>query len=156
VADLKTRKVSTLEFAGMDKLVARMPRSEAAAETIRLEPQTVTPGDGKLTLSVKLPEGYELNPNAPSQLVLSVDGGSVQLDGAAAKPILKPQFPLTILLKVTEGEARIKAALVLYYCKAGKEGLCLFKEATIVAPVKGAPGAKTSEVELPYTVRVSP
>jgi thiol-disulfide isomerase/thioredoxin len=156
VADLKTKKVSTLELKGIDKLRARMPKDKFPGETLTLEAQTVAPGTGTLTLSLQLPDGYKLNAQAPSRVVLSVDGKEVSFEGAESEKVLQhPTFPLTVPLKTTEGEARVKATLILYYCETKKESLCYFKEARVDVPIRVQSGAQTSEIKVAYTLRMS-
>ena len=163
VADLKTKKVSTLELKGIDKLVARVPEDQLAGETVRLQAQRLAPGEGQLILSLKLPDGYKLNTEAPSYVIFSVDGAAVRLDGAKSKiKIPNPRFPLTVPLKVTEGvprtegEAKVRVTLVLYYCQAQKEGLCYFKEARIEAPIKASQGAGASDLKIMYDLQPGP
>jgi thiol-disulfide isomerase/thioredoxin len=160
VADLKTKGVSTIEFRGIEQLRARMPKGSLAEERVKLEPQVVAPGAGRLLVSLQLPEGYELNAQAPSYVELSAEGKAVALEnGRPEQTIRNPRFPLAVPLKVTEGEGLIRATMVLYYCQHGKEGRCLFKEVRIEAPVRvvapraGEPAVIGSEVKLNYELR---
>jgi DNA-binding beta-propeller fold protein YncE len=156
VADLKTKKVSTLELKGIEKLPMRMPADKFPGEMITLEAQTVKPGAGTLTLSLQLPQGYKLNDQAPTQVILSVNGTKARFeDGQAEKIIRKPQFPLSIPIKLEEGEAEVKAVMVLYYCEAKKESLCYFKVAEVRVPIKVQSGAQASEIKVAYTLQMS-
>jgi thiol-disulfide isomerase/thioredoxin/DNA-binding beta-propeller fold protein YncE len=156
VADLKTKKVSTLQFKGIEKLPARLPAEKFPGDTITLGPQTVKPGTGTLTLSLQLPQGYKLNDQAPSQVVLSVNGTKARFDtGQAEKTIRNPQFPLNIPIKLEAGEGEITAMLVLYYCEAKKESLCYFKVAEVRVPIKAQPDAQASDIKVAYTLRMS-
>jgi thiol-disulfide isomerase/thioredoxin/DNA-binding beta-propeller fold protein YncE len=154
VADLKTKKVSTLELKGIEKLPARMPADKFPGETVTLDAQTVKSGAGTLMVSLQLPEGYKLNDQAPTQVVLSSDGAKVRFeDGQWEKTIRNPHFPLNVPIQLEEGEAKLRAMMVIYYCEAKKESLCYFKVAEVRAPIKAQPEAQTSEVKVAYTLR---
>lgn len=155
VADLKTKNVSTLELKGIEKLPARMPAEKFPGESITLAPQTVTPGAGTLTLSLQLPEGYKLNDQAPTQVILSANGATARFEaGQAEKTIRNPQFPLRVAVNLDEGEAEIKAMLVLYYCEAKKESLCYFKVAEVRTPIRAQAEAPSAEIKVAYTLRI--
>jgi hypothetical protein len=156
VADLKTKKVSTLPLRGIEKLPARMPAEKFPGELITLEAQAVQPGTGTLTLSLQLPEGYKLNDQAPTQVILSATGAAARFDdGRMEKTIRNPPFPLSIPIKLGEGEMEIKAVLVLYYCEVKKESLCYFKVAEVRVPIKAQAGAQSSEIKVTYTLKTS-
>ncbi|MBI3951401.1 MAG: redoxin domain-containing protein [Acidobacteria bacterium] len=156
VADLKTKRVSTLFLRGIEKLPARMPTQKFPGETVTLQPQMVKPGTGTIRLSLQLPHGYKLNDQAPSQVILSADGMKARFeDGQMEKTIRNPQFPLDIPLKLEAGEGAIKAVMVLYYCEAKKESLCYFKVAEVRVPIKAQPEAQTSNIKVGYTLRMS-
>jgi thiol-disulfide isomerase/thioredoxin/flagellar basal body rod protein FlgG len=154
VADLKTRMVSTLELKGLEKLQASQGNN-SSGETLQLEPQMVAPGEGRLTLSLQLPQGYELNLQAPSYVTLSSDGKAVAFsDGSTEKTVNARQFPLVLPVRIGEGAARLSARLVLYYCQETKEGLCYFKEVELQVAVKASTAASTSEIRMAYSLEV--
>jgi thiol-disulfide isomerase/thioredoxin len=137
VVDLKTKRVSTLQIKGLEKLnpIAREKRFNG--ETIELPAQSVLPGEAKVTLQLDLPSGYKLNGLAPS---------SVTLASGAGKPgtvLRNPKFPLTVPVELGEGESALEADFTIYYCESEKESLCYFKEARLRIPLtvkKGASG----------------
>src|SRR6185295_7831904 len=70
IADLKTRRVETLQMKGLEKLRPRKSK-RFAGEVIELQPQTAEPGAATLTLNLELPSGFKLNALAPSALTLT-------------------------------------------------------------------------------------
>ncbi|HTG14947.1 MAG TPA: thioredoxin-like domain-containing protein [Blastocatellia bacterium] len=148
IVDLKTKRTETLQIKGLDKLRLRATSKRFAGETIELPAQTVEPGDATLTLNLELPKGYKLNALAPSAVVVA----SV---GAADQVIRNPRFPITAQLKLSEGDARVKADFVIYYCESEKESLCYFKEAVVSLPVKVKKGAGSRALTATYRLQLA-
>jgi hypothetical protein len=141
IADLKTRQVETLQIKGLEKLRPRARMEKFAGEALELPAQAVEPGDASLTLQLELPPGYKLNPQAPSSLVVG------------EQVFQNPRFPLTVLIKVSEGETSVEARFVLYYCEADKESLCYFKEARLTLPVKARKGVGSRQLTATYRLK---
>ena len=121
---------------------------------LRLPEQTVAPGEASLTLTVELPPEYHLTAEAPGQVtVTSGDKRIMAFDRQAALTLIRPQFPLNIPVKVNPCQTLLQVELLLYYCKSGPEGLCLFKEARLVLPVKVIKGAGKNKLSVNYKVK---
>ena len=150
VADLKTRRLETLQIKGLEKLRPRKSK-QFTGEIVELPAQSIEPGDATLSLRLELPAGYKLNALAPSALTVSAPQNQVvELTGGPEQIFSNPSFPLTVPIKVSEGEATIRADFVLYFCEAAKESLCYFKEARVSIPVKVKNGAGTRNLVVPY------
>src|SRR5205085_12184509 len=115
--------------------------------------QTVEPGDVTLTINVELPAGYKLNAQAPSVVKITSQGQI--LFAEAEKALRNPQFPVSLPVKLSEGEATVKADLVIYYCEAKKESLCYFKEAVVSVPIKIKPGTGNRQINASYTLKAA-
>lgn len=151
VADIKSRQVETLRIIGLEKLKPRF-----RGETIELPAQTVEPGDASISLSLELPRGFKLNPQAPSFVRLSSDkNDKLTFNGSADQSLNNSQFPLSFSAKVAEGESEVSADLVLYYCESEKESLCFFKEVKLKMPVKVRKGAGGKKLSISYTLAAS-
>jgi thiol-disulfide isomerase/thioredoxin len=148
IVDLKTKRTDTLQIKGLDKLRLRAISKRFAGETIELPAQTVEPGDATLTLNLELPKGYKLNALAPSSVVVASVSGADQV-------IRNPQFPITAQLKLSEGDATVKANFVIYYCESEKESLCYFKEAVVSVPVKVKLGAGSRVLTATYRLQLA-
>ena len=147
VVDLKTKRTETLQIKGLDKLRPRAIAKKFAGETIELAAQTVEPGDVSLSLNLELPKGYKLNALAPSAVAIAAGTAADQL-------IRNPSFPITVTLKLTEGEATLKANFVIYYCESEKESLCYFKEAVVSVPVSVKSGSGNRKLSAVYKLEV--
>jgi len=156
VADLKTRRVETLQITGVEKLKPpRVATRAFAGEVIELPAQSVRPGEAALTISLELPRGYKLNPQAPSRVELtSSDERTLTPGNGGKQSIPKPHFPVKTTVKTSEGTATLSADLVLYYCESKKESLCYFKEARLNLPVKVERGAKNGTLSATYRLRL--
>jgi hypothetical protein len=123
-------------------------------DALKLPEQTVAPGEASLTLSVDLPPEYHLTAEAPYQATFtSGDKQIVAFGRQAAQTLVQPQLPINIPVKVNPGRTLLKVELLLYYCKSGAEGLCLFKEARLVLPVKVVKGAGKNKLSVIYKVK---
>jgi hypothetical protein len=142
VADLKSRRVETLQLKGLEKLRPRAKVQRFAGQTIEVPEQSVEPGEASLTLQLQLPPGFKLNPQAPSAVTVEASGGE--------QTFRNPKFPLTVPVKISEGEAVVKADFVLYYCETEKESLCYFKEARLSLAVKALKGASNHGLSATY------
>lgn len=156
VADLRTRRVETLQIKGLEKLTEHRSR-RFAGEVIEHPTQSIEPGDGTLTLQLELPNGHKLNPEAPSALTIETDKtGAVVLASSPASrmdQIRNPTFPFSVPIKTTEGDAIIKAEFILYYCETEKESLCYFREARVSLPVKVIKGAGSNKLSATYKLK---
>ncbi len=155
VADLKTKKVETLQIKGLEMLRPRAKSREFAGEMIELPQQTVAPGESVITLSLDLPSGYKLNSLAPSVVAFALPQESaVALKDSAQQTIRNPKFPLSVPLTVKEGETTVKVDYVVYYCESDKESLCYFKEVVLNVPIQVKAGANNRKLSAGYRLNV--
>jgi hypothetical protein len=95
-----------------------------------------------------------LNGQAPSSVAVgSSEKRVIELKDGAGGPeqvFRSPRFPLTLPIKVGEGETTVQARFVLYYCESEKESLCYFKEARLTLPVKARKGAGSHQLTATY------
>ena len=155
VADLKTRRLETLQIkGGMDKLRPHKSR-QFAGETVELPAQSIEPGDVTLTVQLELPPGYKLNALAPTALTITAPQNQiVNLKDGPEQTFNSPTFPVSVPIKVTEGEATIRADFIVYYCEAAKESLCFFKEARVSIPVKAQKGSGSQKLAASYKLKI--
>ncbi|PYT09064.1 MAG: hypothetical protein DMF60_03330, partial [Acidobacteria bacterium] len=155
VVDLKTRRTETLQIKGLEKLRPRKAK-QFAGETVELPAQSIEPGDATLELQLELPAGYKLNAEAPTALTIAASPGqALNLTGGAEQVFSNPRFPVRVPIKVSEGEAVLRADFVVYYCEAVKESLCFFKEARVSIPVKAVKGSGNHRLSGTYKLRIS-
>jgi thiol-disulfide isomerase/thioredoxin len=134
VADLTTREVSTLVLVDRQGLLTRQPEGSAyTGKIITLDPQTVAAGEGVIRLQLDLPDGYKLNELAPLSVEWSGQDG-VEVAEARYQAIA-PKMPVTVPAVFHEGETKLTADLVVYYCKAAAESLCLIERVRLLLPL---------------------
>ncbi len=155
VADLKTKRVETLQIKGLEKLRLRARQAQFTGEVITATEQTIEPGDATLTLQLELPAGYKLNALAPSAVAInSAQKQIVSLKENASENIRNPKFPVRLLIKAVEGETTVEARYVIYYCESAKESLCFIKEAKVSIPVKVKKGAGARSLSATYKLNL--
>ena len=156
VADLRTGQVTTLELKGVARLRPRARVAPAfAGDVMTLPPQQVAPGPGTLVLSLRLPKEHKLNEQAPSQVVLRVEGDPVvRFDqDQATMTLRRPRFPLALPVVFQHGQGRLLVEWTLYYCRSDVTGLCYFAEARQELSLDVKPGTATSRLSLAHEVK---
>lgn len=137
-------------------LALGLPTPAAPQETaVELAPQEVAPGAVTLELTLTLPPGWQLTPEAPQSVRLSVRNPEVlQLTPAAEAALRQPRFPLNLPLTAAGGHTVLTLDLVLNLCRADGKGMCLIREARLVLPVTVTENAKARALKVPYAMRV--
>jgi thiol-disulfide isomerase/thioredoxin/sugar lactone lactonase YvrE len=154
VADLKSKRLETLQIKGLEKLRPRKAK-QFTGDAIDLAAQSIEPGDATLTLQLALPAGYKVNAQAPSALTVTAPQNPVvTLTGGAEQTFSNPNFPISIPIRVSEGEATINAEFIVYFCEDAKESLCYFKEARLSIPVIVKKRAGTHKLTAAYNLRL--
>ena len=121
VVDIASGTVSTFGIQDVDTLALRK------SGVTQLDP--VRCGTGKVTLSIDLglPEDAKLNPNASSQIELKQDGDRSVL------PV--ESLPVEVEVEVGAGETELRIETSVYWCAAGREGVCCYSMETYVLPL---------------------
>jgi DNA-binding beta-propeller fold protein YncE len=150
VFDFGTQQLSTLKLTGLEKLAPAASASvPAGGRVITLPAQEVAAGATAIDLVLQLPKGTKLNKEAP--FLLKASSSKPEAVGVTATVQTKAAPRLTIPIKATGGEATLTVDLQVSYCNEGNEGLCFFKEARLLVPVKVSPGGSATPV-VTYTL----
>jgi thiol-disulfide isomerase/thioredoxin len=149
IANIVDGIVRTLVLADPQGLLTRAAGDLYAGKTVTLDAQSVTAGAGTLRLQINLPDGYKFNDIAPFLAEFSASGDTNLAAEMAAVQQVAPSFPLEIPLTLGEGE--LQADLVIYYCEAEAESLCLLEQVRLLLPLTVAESG-SSEVALTYAV----
>ncbi len=131
VYDLTTGKITSLMITGLDP-GAMMPPKTHQAQT-PLSAQTVAPSVQELRFNILLPEGLQLNAQAPSQL--EVHSSNPQVAAVTASPVTINSASLTVPVDLHPGQTTLTLDLTLFYCSHGQEALCYFKQASLSLPI---------------------
>lgn len=141
VFDLASGKLSTLRLTGIEKLASRKIPKFTGRET-RLSAQQVAPGAKALHVEIRLPKGTKFNRGAPFRIAAMSDRPEAVSIGPLN--ISAPSSKLTIPISPKSGEANITVEMSINYCAERNEGLCYFKEARLVVPMKVTPSGASS------------
>jgi hypothetical protein len=154
--DVATKEARTLVLVDEEGLLTRAPAGEYGGKVITLEPQTVGAGAGALRLEVTLPAGYKVNDLAPFSMQWTGMEGVVALGAADAdRTITNPTFPLEVPATFHEGETTLRGDLVIYYCEAEAQQLCLIEQVRLVAPLVVTAGGEPT-LTLSHTIPAPP
>ncbi len=159
VVDIATRKVSTLQFAGLGppKPPAAKKPSFAGAKQVKAPAATVKAEGGFVTATVKLalPKGWKINPLAKLSPWVDAAPGSGPIDrsGLGRQMVDKPTTEFSVRIPVKgEGEDTATVAVSYFYCQEGNEGLCKVGGVVFTLPLKVSSSATESTVILEHKV----
>lgn len=140
--DVETKKVTTLAIAGLQPPVLKKETpgllpSETLVELGEVKAKAV---DGAVKLNVKLPipEGWKVNPLAPTSYQVDLAGaeGPINREALVGKPIRlekaqrKAEFSISLPLSGQAGVEQVSVTVRYYYCQDGAEGLCKVGDVT--------------------------
>jgi hypothetical protein len=164
--DLKSKAVATLAIPGLKSPMPEAPKAVANsrptfrnAKQVKLEPAAVKPVDGKIRLRValELPEGWKINPLAPSLYLVEATNEKGLVDRSSlGKPVKMKtaedtfEIPLAV---ARDGADEIRVSMNYFYCKGGPQGICKTGSVVWTAPLQVASSAKESSVTLPLAVQ---
>jgi sugar lactone lactonase YvrE len=148
MVDMVTGATSTLVLRGIE---AFDPPSGFAGATVRLEPITAAAGPGTLLVDYRLPQGYEVNEDAPSSVVLSGGSAVVSLTDAAAD-LTGTELPASVPLSLTEGSGTAIFDVTVIYCAAETPDLCLIDRVRYEQPLAVGPAGASTQIVVSRTV----
>lgn len=128
VIDLRTQQVSTFRLGDVERLTAARPRR------LRLDAQAVRPGEVNLEVGIELPPNHHLNEAAPTQITLSYDGTS--------RSVPVERFPVRVSFPVPPGDSKLEVEASVYYCREGRDAVCLYHLAKLELPLREDPQGK--------------
>ncbi|MEP7290121.1 MAG: hypothetical protein ABI835_00005, partial [Chloroflexota bacterium] len=151
VINLDTQEVSTVTFSNPERLQIEgqttvVGGNAASSELISLPEQNVAVGEGAIVVRISLPEGYKINPDAPSRSEWNNAGEAIDIPEAErAQSFDAVEFRVPVTL--SEGSDVLSGYLTTYYCEAVQETLCFIDDVQFEIPVTvGAEGTATDIV----------
>ena len=157
--DIATGKVSTLQIAGLEPPQAEKKPSfkDAVQEELKLTAVKPVNGAVHLQVTLKLPEGWKMNPDVTMNYYLDSAKPSGSIDRAALgqKHLTAPQAEFEFSLPVgEEGEDLITVSLPYYYCeKKEKDAQCKIGSVVFTVPLKIAEDGADGPVKLVHEIR---
>ncbi len=142
IIDLTTNTVSTVVFPNPERLriaqrVTVIGGNASSSEVVTLPTQTLPTGEIAMIVRFTLPEGYKINPQAPSLVRLANFGDTTLTE-------LETRIPITIVAD----QAPITGEIDLFYCEAVDENLCFIDTFRIEIAVSVDESASGREIVL--------
>jgi DNA-binding beta-propeller fold protein YncE len=142
----------TLVLKGIERFAFTDSQGSGGVKTLSLAPVRLAPGRAVVRLTIKLPDGYQVNPDAPFAMQWSADA-SLALPPDASRSITKPLFPLDILVNTKTGQGTLSGTLSIVYCRVDEQGVCLLDRVKIDLPYAVGPGGR-SVADISYAVEI--
>ena len=144
VIDLDSGQVSTLVPAGIEAFMPGPDSDSYAGTVVEHEPLMFGMGQGAISLEVVLPDGYKVNPVAPSRFVWTVEGEGMTVAPDASGTVIDPSFPRAFDVHLTEGQGVLTGDISVVYCQAETEQICLIEQVRLVVPIQVAGAGPTT------------
>ncbi|MBX6311690.1 MAG: redoxin domain-containing protein [Isosphaeraceae bacterium] len=152
--DLKTRRVATLPLAGVKppEPPSRRP-TFPNAEVAEVPATKVAPGKSlTLDVTLNLPAGFKLNPDAPIRYLLEAPSQPEALSevvsprgGRVDPPASTFQVSVPFAKEMSEGQdVQLKLSVSAFICKVGNEGYCTIKNYVWNVPISFVSGGASS------------
>ncbi|HSJ72038.1 MAG TPA: thioredoxin-like domain-containing protein [Acidimicrobiia bacterium] len=148
--DLATGSTSTLILKGIEGFD---PPSAYRGELVNLDPLTVASGEASLVLEYELPEGYKVNDEAPSSVVISAGASLASFPGGDSVDITGTLVPVAVPIQLVEGVGTLQFDVTLIYCEAVNTTLCLIDQVRYFQPVEIGPPGDSDRIVLERTIR---
>jgi thiol-disulfide isomerase/thioredoxin len=143
--NVNTSQTTTLVLKGVE---AFDPPAEYAGDVIRVPAQTVKAGQASLVLEYELPDGYKVNEDAPSSVVIAGGASVVALASDTAGDITGTRIPATVPLVLMEGSGTGLFDVTLIYCRSDATSLCLIDQTRYEVPLNVGPEGASSQLVL--------
>lgn len=148
--DLASGIVDTVEFSSPQALVIDADALTILgmdASTVALARQDLAIGEGEIALRLDFPDNFKINPLIDSWLELRSDSAALKIE-AAGQPVRVDASEVRVPVTFAAGQGELTAALTLYYCREGEEGLCFIDTVAYVVPFQAAAEHQLSEIAL--------
>lgn len=158
--DLTSGKVGTLAIAGLKApgapKVEKKPSFRGAAPVkVDLAKVMADKSTIKLHVSLKVPDGWKINAEAPMSYWLDSPKEAGPVDRAAfgKKKLDKPTAAFDVSVPVTgAGEDEVAVSLTYYYCQKGDDGVCKTGSVIFTVPLNIADDGSGEPVKLTYEI----
>jgi hypothetical protein len=150
IIDVATGSTSTLILKGIE---AFDPPSAYRGELVTLDPLIVSAGQAALVLEYELPDGYKVNEEAPSSVVISAGASLASFPDGDSVDITGTPVPVEVPIQLMEGIGTLRFDVTLIYCEAVNTTLCLIDQVRYSQPVEIGPPGTSDRIVLERTIR---
>ena len=147
--DIATGVTSTIVLKGIE---AFDPPAEFAGDTVELPAIEVGAGDASIVIDYSLPEGYKVNEEAPSSVVIASGNEVASFAGSDTADITGTALPRDLTLIVEEGTAVARFDVTLIYCEAVNTSLCLIDRTRFEVPITATSSGPSAQIRLAKTI----
>jgi DNA-binding beta-propeller fold protein YncE len=153
IVDPDTGSAETLVLFGIERF--EPVDDDYTGTVVTMEPVTLAPGEGTLSVDVVLPDGYKVNSLAPTSIAWLVSGDAVTPAPGADRSEPGMAFPQNSPATFVDGSGTVTADLTVYWCTADNEELCFIEQVRLVQPVEVVPGG-AGELRLVHSITLPP
>ncbi|MEA2010057.1 MAG: thioredoxin-like domain-containing protein [Actinomycetota bacterium] len=146
--DLTSGVSSTVVLSGLDAFLAIPGTADFRGMVITLATVSSGAGTADLILDVSIPDGYKVNDEASSSLLLSEDGDVASFPDGNRVDLTGTTFPVVVPLELHEGLGMVTADLALVWCREDAEGLCLFDQTRFEVPLSVSASGPSASIRL--------
>ena len=146
--DLATGISSTVVLSGLDSFLSVQGNESFRGMVITLATVSAGEGSADLILDVAMPEGYKVNDEASSSLLLADDGNVASFPDGERVDLTGTTFPVVIPFDLHEGLGMVTADLALVWCREDAEGLCLFEQTRFEIPLNVSASGPSASIRL--------
>ena len=147
--DLATGSTSTLVLKGIERFD---PPAAYRGDIVTLPEIDVSAGAASVVLAYTLPEGYKVNDEAPSSVVISAGSTIAAFPTGDTVDITGTAVPVPLPISLVQGSGSVHFDVTLIYCEAINTSLCLIDQTRFIQPLTvGAEGA-SSQITLPRAI----
>ncbi len=143
IVNLATGEASTLVLKGIQAFAPTSDDGEYLGNVVRMNQADVAPGSGTVRVEVALPDGYKVNPEAPSSMSWTAHGQAIELPSDANWMVAGPSLPVDMTVTFLDGEGLLVGDLALIYCDEQAESLCFIERVRLEAPFRVVSGAES-------------
>jgi thiol-disulfide isomerase/thioredoxin len=147
--DLATGSTSTLVLKGIERFD---PPAAYRGDIVTLPALDVSAGPASVVLAYELPDGYKVNDEAPSSVVINAGSNVAAFPNGDTLDITGTALPASLAISLSRGSGTVHFDVTLIYCEAINTSLCLIDQTRFVQPLTvGAEGA-SSQITLPRAI----
>ena len=146
--ELTTGITSTVILSGLDVFLSVQGNENFRGTVITLATVAAGEGSADLILDVVMPDGYKVNDEATSSLLLADDGNVASFPEGERVDLTGTTFPVVVPLALHEGLGMVTADLSLVWCRKDAEGLCLFEQTRFEIPLNVSATGPSASIRL--------
>lgn len=147
--DLASRATSTLILKGIEDFD---PPAAYRGDVVTLPSQSASAGAASLVLDYSLPDGYEVNEEAPSSVEISSGKALASLGADMTIDLTGTDLPVSVPLELHEGTGTVQFDVTIIYCEPVNASLCLIDQARYELPLDVGPPDTSSRIVLERSI----